>query len=237
MQVFQSKAQSPSTIKTPDEDANPFGNAAFSNRLAAAVDALVGSDATSPGSHSTPQTAQDSDTHVPFTRTGKANPGPERLSRVSRNKSRSSSRRPTLDLSSGESAEGKTKWHTELNQHCNGGLRNAVNSVSDRLKKKLWVGALGTATDNFDEDLRKDIDQRMRIESNYIPVWVPDEEFSKCYDGFCHQVLWPCLHYAIPDAPKTKSFYESETFAQYLSVNQKFADAIVANHEEDDISG
>ena len=160
---------------------NPFGNAAFSNRLAAAVHALVGSsDSTSPGAQTTPQfPSSDSDKHVPFTRTGKASPGPERLSRVARTKSRSSSRRPTLDLASGESAEGKTKWHTELNPHCNGGLRNAVTSVSDRLKKKLWVGALGTGTDNFDEDLRKDVDERMRSESNCIPVWVPDEEFSK----------------------------------------------------------
>ena len=111
-----------------------------------------------------------------------------------------------------------------------------MSSVSDRLRRKLWVGVLGTPTDEFDEDLRRDVDQRMKTESQCLPVWIPDEDFSKCYDGFCHQVLWPCLHYAIPDAPKTKSFYESETFAQYTAVNQKFADAIVANYEEGDIS-
>lgn len=76
----------------------------------------------------------------------------------------------------------------------------------------------------------------MKVEANSLPVWVPDDEFSKCYDGFCHQVLWPCLHYAIPDAPKSKSFYESETWADYCAVNQKFADAIIANYEEGDIS-
>ena len=50
------------------------------------------------------------------------------------------------------------------------------------------------------------------------------------------QVLWPALHYAIPDAPKTKSFYESASWAQYVAVNQKFADTIVENYEEGDIS-
>jgi trehalose-6-phosphate synthase len=50
------------------------------------------------------------------------------------------------------------------------------------------------------------------------------------------QVLWPCLHYAIPDAPKSKVFYESDAFKQYVAVNQRFADAIVANYREGDIS-
>jgi trehalose-6-phosphate synthase len=50
------------------------------------------------------------------------------------------------------------------------------------------------------------------------------------------QVLWPALHYAIPDAPKTKSFYESASWTQYQSVNQRFADAIIANYREGDIS-
>ena len=50
------------------------------------------------------------------------------------------------------------------------------------------------------------------------------------------QVLWPALHYAIPDAPKTKSFYESASWTQYQSVNRRFADAIIANYREGDIS-
>ena len=106
---------------------------------------------------------------------------PERLQpRVSRKSSRSSSRRPGL---------GRTKWHVETNPHCNGGLNNAVNSsgVGDKLKK-LWVGALGGPTDTYDDDLRRDIDKKMRKEYDSLPVWIPDSEFSKCYDEFCHQV-------------------------------------------------
>ena len=154
---------------------------------------------------------------------------PDRLHRrVSRKNSRSSSRRPDAELE-------RTAWHIELNPHCNGGLRNAVASVSDRLRRKLWVGVLGTPTDKFNKSLREDINYRMRIEANCLPVWVPDAEFTKCYDEFCHQVLWPCLHYAVPDAPKTKYFYESASWAQYVAVNQKFANAIVANYEDGDI--
>lgn len=50
------------------------------------------------------------------------------------------------------------------------------------------------------------------------------------------QVLWPCLHYAVPDAPKTKLFYESASFKQYMSVNKRFAEVIIANYREGDTS-
>lgn len=153
----------------------------------------------------------------------------ERLQpRVSRKNSRSSSSR--------RNELGGSKWHIESNPHCNGGLRNAVASVGDRLRRRLWVGVLGTPTDKFDKELRQDINFKMRTEADCLPVWVPDQEFSKCYDEFCHQVLWPSLHYAVPDAPKTKAFYESASWAQYVAVNQKFADAIAASYEEGDIS-
>ncbi|OBZ77128.1 hypothetical protein A0H81_03841 [Grifola frondosa] len=45
-----------------------------------------------------------------------------------------------------------------------------------------------------------------------------------------HQVLWPCL----PDAPKTKAFYESASFKKYVAVNQRFADVIVSMYAEGD---
>ncbi|KAJ7124806.1 alpha,alpha-trehalose-phosphate synthase [Mycena crocata] len=143
--------------------------------------------------------------------------------------SRSSSRRPESERSV------RDEWHIEHNAHCNGGLKNAIVSMGDKLKKKLWVGSVGTHTDSFSEPLRRAIDKRMQVENACIPVWIPDAEFESCYDEFCHQVLWPCLHYAIPDAPKTKMFYESASFKQYVAVNQRFADAIVANYQDGDI--
>jgi trehalose-6-phosphate synthase len=55
------------------------------------------------------------------------------------------------------------------------------------------------------------------------------------YANTSEQVLWPALHYAVPDAPKTKSFYESSAWAEYLSVNERFADAIAAVYEPGDV--
>ena len=126
-------------------------------------------------------------------------------------------------------------WHLEPNPHGNGGLKNAVDSVGQRMKKRLWVGTLGTCTDQYGQQLRKDIDKRLLYQRDSLPVWIPDAEFQSCYDEFCHQVLWPCLHYAVPDAPKTKNFYESASYKQYVAVNQRFASAIISQFKEGDI--
>ncbi|KAJ7071405.1 alpha,alpha-trehalose-phosphate synthase [Mycena amicta] len=143
--------------------------------------------------------------------------------------SRSSSRRPDSERSI------RDDWHIEHNPHCNGGLNNAVLSMRNKLNKKIWVGTVGTHTDSFSDPLRRAVDRRMQLEHDSLPVWIPDSEFESCYDEFCHQVLWPSLHYAIPDAPKTKMFYESAAFKQYVAVNQRFADVIAANYQDGDI--
>ncbi|KAF8890790.1 glycosyltransferase family 20-domain-containing protein [Gymnopilus junonius] len=169
-------------------------------------------------------------------------PDTQSTPRLRRKQSRSSSRRPTFKagpvsptVDDASSSPFNVRWHMEPNPHCNGGLKNAVESVGDRMKKKLWVGTLGTPTDGFDGTLRRDIDERMLAQRDSLPVWIPDAEFQGCYDEFCHQVLWPCLHYAVPDAPKTKMFYESESYKQYAAVNQRFADAITSTYQEGDI--
>ncbi|KAF8508074.1 glycosyltransferase family 20-domain-containing protein [Gautieria morchelliformis] len=149
--------------------------------------------------------------------------------------SRRSSRSASL-LRSSRSETPAPTWHLEPNPQGNGGLYNAVASVSGSLlKRKLWVGTLGTATDGFDAHVRKGVDARLRDECDSVNVWIDDNEFAGYYDVFCHQVLWPCLHYAIPDAPKTKVFYESGSYTQYVACNQKFADAIIQNYQEGDI--
>ncbi|KAI6134394.1 hypothetical protein EV401DRAFT_2204424 [Pisolithus croceorrhizus] len=146
-------------------------------------------------------------------------------------------------------------WHLSPNTHCNGGLKNAVDSAKDRLSWRLWVSTLGSNTYSFGSGMRIIIDKRMREMCGNAPVWIPDGKLESCYDEYCHQaslfvyiavlrgflytleILWPCLHYAIPDAPKTKYFYDNASFKQYRSVNQHFAYVIVENYHEGDITG
>ncbi|KZV93676.1 hypothetical protein EXIGLDRAFT_673899 [Exidia glandulosa HHB12029] len=157
-------------------------------------------------------------------------PSPPRARAPQRSGSRSSS---VSRFARSPSTLGSLVFST--NPHANGGLQNALKSAEGTFQRQICIGVLGNATDAFTADLRSSIDRKLKAAHDSIAVWVPDAEFSGCYDGFCHQVLWPTLHYAVPDAPKTKSFYESSTYSQYLAVNQKFADAIVAAYQPGDI--
>jgi trehalose-6-phosphate synthase len=69
-----------------------------------------------------------------------------------------------------------------------------------------------------------------------IPVWISDAEFSGGYDIYCHQVLWPSLHYFLHDRPKSTSRDESNSVAQYKTINERFAEKIVEVYEPGDIS-
>ncbi|KAG8726225.1 hypothetical protein FRC12_023585, partial [Ceratobasidium sp. 428] len=157
-------------------------------------------------------------------------PAPPRIRRLSRSSSRI---RSTSGL--GASSPPLIDFTLELSAHANGGLNNAIGATGQTLGKKLWVGVLDVPPASVKDTDRPRIQEKLRAEAESIPVWVTDDEFHEHYDVFCHQVLWPSLHYAIPDAPKTKTFYESTSFRQYEAVNQKFADAIVQEYQEGDV--
>ncbi|KAF8606617.1 hypothetical protein BDV93DRAFT_553778 [Ceratobasidium sp. AG-I] len=154
-----------------------------------------------------------------------------RARRLSRSSGRVRSPPPALSVSA-SLVEG---FSLELSAHANGGLNNAIKSASGSLGEKLWIGVLDVPAQDIKEADRPRIEQRLRSEAQSVPVWVTEGEFHEHYDVFCHQVLWPTLHYAVPDAPKTKTFYESTSFRQYELVNQKFADAIVKEYKEGDV--
>ncbi|KAI0059794.1 UDP-Glycosyltransferase/glycogen phosphorylase [Artomyces pyxidatus] len=63
-------------------------------------------------------------------------------------------------------------------------------------------------------------------------VRIRDDEFVEYYGMVCHRVLWPYLHYVVPNVPEIKFFYESKSFGVYVKVNQMFADAIVADYHD-----
>lgn len=173
---------------------------------------------------------------------GSATPGgPRPSARVpatparTRRLSRSSSRIRSTSGAKVATESSLADFTLELSAHANGGLNNAINASEHSLGKKLWIGVLDVPAQSIKEADRPWIEQKLRTEAESVPVWVTDEEFHNHYDIFCHQVLWPSLHYAIPDAPKTKTFYESTSFDQYKLVNQKFADAIVKEYQEGDV--
>lgn len=65
------------------------------------------------------------------------------------------------------------------------------------MKDVCWIGVLDTPTDEFSEELKKDVEGRLSgiggMEEGHghgknVPVWVKDSDFKDMYDVFCHQV-------------------------------------------------
>ncbi|QRV89728.1 glycosyltransferase family 20 protein [Ceratobasidium sp. AG-Ba] len=208
------RVESGTPIQTPSAEAKPNPFSSFSALASAFV---------SQGGSTTPAGPRPS-ARVPTT--------PARTRRLSRSSSR-------IRSSSGNKVatteSSLPEFTYELSAHANGGLNNAIKASEPTLAKKLWVGVLDVPAQSIKEADRPRIQEKLRAEAESVPVWVTEDEFHKHYDVFCHQVLWPSLHYAIPDAPKTKTFYESTSFQQYKAVNQKFADTIVQEYQEGDV--
>ncbi|ORY33530.1 hypothetical protein BCR33DRAFT_856189 [Rhizoclosmatium globosum] len=67
-----------------------------------------------------------------------------------------------------------------------------------------------------------------------LPVFLTADEIDGHYNQFCKQVLWRPFHYQLPDYPKGQAF-EERSWKQYVAVNRKFAEVIIANHQPNDI--
>lgn len=119
----------------------------------------------------------------------------------------------------------------------NGGLKNAVSTAL--LEKTLdeqvtWVGTVGIPTDSIPEKVLSDISGELYSNFHSIPVITDDLTFKGAYKNFCKQILWPTLHYQIPDNPNSKAF-EDHSWNYYQQLNQLFADKIVEAYKPGDV--
>lgn len=60
-------------------------------------------------------------------------------------------------------------------------------------------------------------------------VWLSDEEEQGYYYGFANEGLWPLCHMA-----HVRPIFRTTDWEQYVTVNQRFADAVVAEARSDD---
>ncbi|SCU89084.1 LAME_0E02168g1_1 [Lachancea meyersii CBS 8951] len=127
-------------------------------------------------------------------------------------------------------------WKIVTSGKGNGGLKNAVTTAAceKTIEESVkWVGTVGIPTDSVPKDvLHKVCDE---LETNYdcVPVISDDITFKVAYKNFCKQILWPTLHYQIPDNPNSKAF-EDHSWNFYQDLNQFFADSIVKAYNEGD---
>lgn len=126
-------------------------------------------------------------------------------------------------------------WTVEPQTSGNGGLKNAVQraQADGTIDQVLWVGSLGMPTDSLNTSTRQAIETTLRNDYSVQPVFVKDGTLEGHYNHYCKQILWPTLHYQIPDNPKSKA-YEDHSWELYKAMNQSVADGIVEAYQKGD---
>ena len=130
----------------------------------------------------------------------------------------------------------EASWSIEPGALGNGGLRNAVKAAEDEghIHEKTWGGTLGCPTDALEEHVRSDIAEKLEDDFESLTVYVDDNDFHGHYSLYSKTILWPVLHYQIPDNPKSKA-YEDHSFSYYVKINEAFADRIAKNWKRGDV--
>ncbi|GAV51140.1 hypothetical protein ZYGR_0AD03230 [Zygosaccharomyces rouxii] len=130
----------------------------------------------------------------------------------------------------------KIPWKIVPSDKGNGALKNAIfTAVRERLIKDpvRFVGTAGIPTDEIPKDISAKIVEKLEDEYSSSTVIADDVTFKGAYKNFCKQILWPTLHYEIPDNPNSKAF-ENHSWSYYQRLNQLFADKIVSVYKEGD---
>lgn len=125
-------------------------------------------------------------------------------------------------------------WQIERAEKGNGSLVNAVDLASEcgSIHNSRWVGAMSLPCDAVPTNVLDDISEKLKDEYSCDAVFIDDETFQGHYNSFCKQILWPTLHYQIPDDPKSKAF-EEHLYNYYKKVNQMVADKIVEAYKRE----
>ena len=113
------------------------------------------------------------------------------------------------------SVEGEKQWVTSP-----GGLVSALAPVMAERPDATWVGwsgAAGPAPEPFDHE-----------GIHLVPVALSRAHVQLFYEGFSNGTLWPLYHDAIAQPEYHRTWWDA-----YVTVNQRFADAIAAAAEAD----
>ncbi len=108
-----------------------------------------------------------------------------------------------------------------------GGLVTGLCGAHER-GDGLWIGWPGD-TSALDDALREDLDRRL-AELRLAPVYLTPDEVHRYYEGFSNGVLWPLFHYLLNQVP-----LEVEHWEAYEAANERFAEAVAAQHRAGDL--
>jgi len=108
-----------------------------------------------------------------------------------------------------------------------GGLATGMKSVHSG-GDSLWIGWSGLTDEDIPDELAPKIDQAL-TEHGASKVRLTAEEVDGFYYGFSNRTIWPLFHYFLEYAE-----FELNSWNIYKTVNQKFADAILKEANDDD---
>lgn len=125
-------------------------------------------------------------------------------------------------------------WQVVKSDKGNGSMINAVKLAHEKgiIKNVKWVGTMSLPSDAIPEHVLSDISTTLHKDYDCESVVVNDITFQGHYKSFCKQILWPTLHYQIPDDPKSKAF-EVHSYHHYKLLNQLVADKVVETYKRE----
>ncbi|KAJ2727180.1 Trehalose-6-P synthase/phosphatase complex subunit [Coemansia sp. Benny D115] len=114
------------------------------------------------------------------------------------------------------------------------GLFNAVNASLDLFAERVWIGELGISTEDWSDERKQAVSNKLLDTFETLPVFVSDSEFEGHYGRFSKQLIWPAFHYIMPEMPQWHG-WEKSAYEASLATCQRFADRIAEIYREGDI--
>ncbi len=108
-----------------------------------------------------------------------------------------------------------------------GGLATGMKSVHSG-GESLWIGWSGLTDEETPDALETEIDNALK-KHGCAKVKLTEKDIEGFYFGFSNRTVWPLFHYFLE-----YSEFELDFWNTYKAVNQKFADAIIAQSDEGD---
>ncbi|GHA41984.1 bifunctional alpha,alpha-trehalose-phosphate synthase (UDP-forming)/trehalose-phosphatase [Salinimicrobium marinum] len=108
-----------------------------------------------------------------------------------------------------------------------GGLATGLKSFHKE-GDSIWIGWTGMPEEEIPDDLKGKVLEEAK-KQNCLPVDLTSEEIEGFYYGFSNRTIWPLFHYFME-----YSEFEPEDWESYKRVNQKYAEAVLENLNDDD---
>ena len=109
-----------------------------------------------------------------------------------------------------------------------GGLATGLKSFHQE-GDSIWIGWTGLASEDIPKDRQPEVNRKARKEG-CVTVSLTEDEINKFYYGFSNRTIWPLFHYFMEYTEFHPDHWET-----YKKVNEKYAEIVVENLEDDDI--